>query len=143
MAFNERLKELRLACGMSQQKLAELSGLSMRTIYGYESGNHNPGSYEVVQKLANALGVNISDLMEEVDCIILDAKTRGGKNAARDMRLLVKKISAMFAGGDLADEDKDAAIRALTDAYWIAKDESKKYIPKKYRKDKSGVTANE
>ena len=40
----------------------------------------------------------------------------------------------MFAGGDLGDDDKDAAIRALTDAYWKAKDEAKKYAPKKKRK---------
>jgi hypothetical protein len=30
------------------------------------------------------------------------------------------------------DEDLDAVMRAITDAYWIAKEKNKKYTPKKY-----------
>jgi hypothetical protein len=41
----------------------------------------------------------------------------------------------IFAGGNIADEDLDVMMRALQDAYWIAKEKNKKFTPKKYRKD--------
>ena len=135
MAFGEKLKELRTASNMTQQKLAEVAKLSLRTVSNYESGETNPKSIEVVKRIAKAMNATIADLMDEEDFILLDAQERGGANAARDMRLLVKRVSGMFAGGDLGDDDKDAAIRALTEAYWKSKDEAKKYAPKKKRKD--------
>lgn len=37
----------------------------------------------------------------------------------------------MFAGGKLSDDALDGAMRALNEAYWIAKDKNKKYGRKK------------
>ena len=39
----------------------------------------------------------------------------------------------MYAGGDLADEDMDAMMKAIQDAYWIAKKKNLKFVPLKYR----------
>ena len=45
-------------------------------------------------------------------------------------------ISALFAGGELSENEKDAVMRTLQDAYWIAKERnSEKYTPKKFRKE--------
>jgi hypothetical protein len=46
-------------------------------------------------------------------------------------------VTGMFAGGRLSDEALDGAMKALNDAYWIAKAKNKKYTPKKYRKGTS------
>jgi len=138
MAFGEKLKELRTASNMTQQKLAEVAKLSLRTISNYESGETNPKSIEVIKRIAKAINVTVTDLMDEEDFILLDAQERGGANAARDMRLLVKRVSGMFAGGDLGDTDKDAAIRALTEAYWKAKDGTKKRTPRKKKTEAEG-----
>lgn len=43
----------------------------------------------------------------------------------------------MFAGGELSEDAIEEAYKALTDAYWIAKENNKKYAPKTRRK-KSG-----
>ena len=43
-------------------------------------------------------------------------------------------MTALFAGGELSEDSLDGAMRALNDAYWIAKDKNKKYAPKKYKK---------
>ena len=40
---------------------------------------------------------------------------------------LVAEVSGLFAGGELEDDDKDAVLRAIMDAYWDAKNENKKY----------------
>ena len=45
------------------------------------------------------------------------------------------EVSGLFAGGNIADEDLDVMMKALQDAYWIAKEKNKKFTPKKYRRD--------
>ncbi|HGH9316210.1 TPA: XRE family transcriptional regulator, partial [Streptococcus pyogenes] len=46
-------------------------------------------------------------------------------------RALTEGLSSLFAGGEISDEDKDAAFEAITRAYWEAKRENKKYGRKK------------
>lgn len=61
MSFLENLKNLRMQKGMSQQKLAELSGVSQTAIYHWEKGLRKP-KFEQVRHLAAALDVCVSDL---------------------------------------------------------------------------------
>ena len=55
----KRLKELRNQRGMSQEVLADESGLSMRTIQRIENGETNPTG-ESLKRLSNALNVKIN-----------------------------------------------------------------------------------
>ena len=55
-----RVRELRLARGWSQAQLAEMSGLSVRTIQRIETGA-NPG-LESLRELAAVFGVDVSEL---------------------------------------------------------------------------------
>ena len=41
----------------------------------------------------------------------------------------------MFTGGELSEDAIEGAYKALTDAYWIAKENNKKYAPKTRRKN--------
>ncbi|WP_431134712.1 helix-turn-helix domain-containing protein [Psychroserpens mesophilus] len=58
-----RVKELRNQRGMSQEFLAEESGLSLRTIQRIEKGESNPTG-ESLKRLANALNVSPDDLID-------------------------------------------------------------------------------
>ena len=58
-----KVKELRLKKGMSQEALAEESGLSRRTIQRIELGESNPNG-DSLKKLANALQVNADELID-------------------------------------------------------------------------------
>lgn len=58
-----RLKELRLQKGMSQEFLADESGLSLRTIQRIENGASNPTS-ESLKRLSNALNLNPDELID-------------------------------------------------------------------------------
>ena len=58
-----RLKELRKQKGMSQELLAEKSGLSLRTIQRIENGETNPTG-ESLKRLSNALNVNPDELID-------------------------------------------------------------------------------
>lgn len=58
-----RLKELRNQKGLSQEVLAEKSGLSLRTIQRVENGETNPAG-ESLKRLSNALNVNPDELID-------------------------------------------------------------------------------
>jgi len=136
MAFGDHLRDCRQLADMTQAELAESVGVTLRSIQNYESNARYPVNMMVVKKLADALNVSIGDLLEESDYNIIEAGIRGGGKAQRDIFRLVNQIRGMFTGNELDEDDKDAAIRALTDAYWDAKKENKKYTPYKYRRRK-------
>jgi transcriptional regulator with XRE-family HTH domain len=62
--FAERLKEVRLAKGLSQESLAELSGLHRTYVGSVERAERNV-SIDNIAKLAEALGVSVRDLFFE------------------------------------------------------------------------------
>ena len=59
--FGERVKELRLSRGLSQEKLAFKSGMHRTYLGGIERGERNP-SLKNVATIAKALGVTLSQL---------------------------------------------------------------------------------
>lgn len=62
--FGKRLMQLRKDRKMSQEMLAELSGLNRPYISGIEQGKRNV-SLEVIESLAKALEIQIKDFFEE------------------------------------------------------------------------------
>lgn len=63
--FGQRVKELRLAKGYSQEKLAEISDLDRTYIPGIEAGKRNV-SLIVVEKIAKAFNLTISELLNQL-----------------------------------------------------------------------------
>jgi len=61
--FGLRLKTLRKEKGLSQEELAERSGLNRPYISGIEKGKRNV-SIETVEKLSQALNVPVRDFFE-------------------------------------------------------------------------------
>ena len=59
------LKDLRLKRAMSQRKLADVAGISQRTIVDLETNKREPHP-STLGKLAEALRVQPADLLEEV-----------------------------------------------------------------------------
>ena len=61
--LSARLKKLRNQKGLSQEALAEESGLSLRTIQRIENGESNPTG-ETLKRLSRALNVNPDELID-------------------------------------------------------------------------------
>ena len=61
------LKRIRKAYGCSQKKLAEMSGVSLRSIQMYEQRNKdiNKAQSDSLYRLAKVLGCTMEDLLEE------------------------------------------------------------------------------
>ncbi len=62
-AFGERLRVLRIAAGLSQSLLGEMSGVDANSIARFERGEREP-TWPTVLKLAEALGVKADDFRE-------------------------------------------------------------------------------
>ena len=133
MEFNERLKLLREEKGLTQVELSKLSGVSGRMIQKYESGLNRP-RYDATERLAAALDVPISKLLGESEALIAKAGDMYGARGARQAEALTEEVTGLFAGGEMAQEDMDMMMKAISDAYWIAKEKNKKYAPKHRRK---------
>lgn len=53
------IKERRLALGITQETLSDLSGVGLRTIIKIETGNANP-SLQLLSKIVEVLGMEIT-----------------------------------------------------------------------------------
>lgn len=133
MVFKERLKKKRMEAGLTQVQLAEKAGVTARTIQNYELGNRKPSNMEVIQKIADALNTTTEYLLGSSGTYVVEAHEKGGSKAARDIEQLVSEVTGLFAGGELSEESLEGAMKALNDAYWIAKEKNRKFTPKKYR----------
>ncbi len=135
MGFKERLKEKRQEAGLLQTELAAKVGVSTRTIQNYENGGRRPQQMDIVGRLAEALDTTVDFLMGTEGQYVMAAQQKGGAKAARDIEALVSEVTGLFAGGTLDEEAMEGAMKALNEAYWRAKEENRKYTPKRYRKD--------
>ena len=61
-----KLKRIRKQCSMTQEALADESGVSLNTIRAYErkSKDLNKAQFDIIMKLAKALKCEVSDLIE-------------------------------------------------------------------------------
>lgn len=121
MNFSEKLKEARKRAKLSQSALAEKAGISVRTLQNYEMGKRYPASLDIALSLATALGTTTEELLSGGEKSIVSA--RG--DAKTQLQELVLAVSGLFAGGEIGDEDRDAAMEAIIAAYWAAKKEKR------------------
>ena len=134
--FAEKLVARRAELGLSQAQLGELAGIGKRTITSYETDGRLPHATGLY-RLAKALDVSPEYLKnEEIDDphygqeradYVEDARRRFGAAGARDVERLVAQNAALFAGGELSPDDMDEMMKAIQDAYWIAKEKNRKY----------------
>lgn len=133
MKFGEKLKKLRLERQASQDDAAKAAGISRRAYIGYEQEGRYPRKRETYAALAEFFGVDSNYLLTEDEEFVTAAGEQYGSRGKRQAEELVAELSGMFAGGEMSEEDKDAAMLALQKAYWDCKADNRKYTPKKYR----------
>ena len=134
MTFGEKVKTLRTTKKMSQAQLAQELGVALRTVSGWENQNRYPKKRELYQNLADILGCDISYLMSEEESFITEASEQYGSRGAKQAKQILEQAAAMFAGGELSDEDKTAFMDEIQMLYLDSKQRAKKFTPKKYLK---------
>lgn len=132
--FAEKLRDAREYIDISQTELAERAGISQRSITSYENENIIPRG-NTIRKLAKALDVSVEYLMNEEisdpeegkykDAFLDTARDKFGPKGENEAKLLLEQNKALFAGGALDQEAKDAFFEALMIAYVQCKEEAK------------------
>ena len=92
MTFGEKVKEARLAMNLSQTELAQLTGISERSLYTYEQLGTLPRKSNI-RKLAEALHISVSYLLDDEetdkeshideDMFLSEAREQFGAKGAR------------------------------------------------------------
>ena len=134
MKFGEKLRELRKQKHLSQTELGAAVGVSLRTLRGWEVEGRYPKQRELYAKLAEVLACDVDYLLTEKEAFITNSAERFGYRGERDAKALVEDLTGLFAGGQMAEEDMDALMLAVQEAYVEAKRRNReKYAPKKNR----------
>lgn len=132
MQFGEKLKALRAEKNLSQVEVASRIGMSRRAYIAYEQDGVYPRKREIYYKLAEVLGCDPNYLLTENDDFVLQAAEKYGSRGKRQAEQLMADVTGLFAGGELAEDDLDVMMKAIQEAYWIAKEKSKKFTRKDY-----------
>ena len=133
MLFGEKLRQLRLANGYTQEKAAGALGVTVRAYQNYEACRVYPKNTAIFGKAASIFEVTADYLLSDEDRYIMDASERGGPRARKDVAELVTELGGFFAGGEFSEEDKDKVMKTINDLYWNAKESNKKYTPSRFR----------
>ena len=146
MAFADTLKRLRLSKGLTQEELANGTGLAKSSISMYESGRRKP-SFEVLEAFADFFNVDMNTLWEtrpteqspapaSDDLPALTPKDeREIMHMMDDMKeKLMQEEGLMFDGQPASPESIQSILDAMQIGMEMAKKRNKaKYTPKKYR----------
>ncbi|MDO4265336.1 MAG: helix-turn-helix transcriptional regulator [Eubacteriales bacterium] len=132
MTFGEKVKQERKKLNLSQDELAAKASVSRRTVTSWETDKALPRTRKVYETLADVLQVPAAYLINEDDAFLIDAGEQFGYRGKKGAEKLMAEITGLFAGGEMADEDMDALMFAVQQAYVDAKRKNKKYTPKKY-----------
>ena len=127
MTFGEKIKEARLAMNLSQTELAQMTGISERSLYTYEQLGTLPRKSNI-RKLAEALHISVSYLLDESetdsqshidqDMFILEAKENFGSKGAKEAQEVLGRVNSLFAGGELDEDAKDVFFQAIMSVIW-------------------------
>ena len=145
-SIGDKLKALRLSKKITLAALSRSSGLSDRAIRYIENNERQPG-IDAIKKLSAALDVSTSYFMdddlfqEEVDKeeVLAEAKEKYGSRGKAQAERIYQQTQALFAGGQLSEEDRSAFRDLMIDLFFETKEEAKKYTPKKFRSENSAV----
>lgn len=133
MTFGEKLKILRKGKRITQTQLANVFGLSLRTIQNYEKGISYPKQTELYARIAAFFDVSVDYLITGTEYEFPNYQTR--KPSHQEIQNLVAEIGGLFAGDDIDEDDKDTVIQAINNLYWSAKAKGRglttknKYMP--------------
>jgi Predicted transcriptional regulators len=146
VAFADTLKRLRLSKGLTQEELANGTGLAKSSISMYESGRRKP-SFEVLEAFADFFNVDMNTLWETRPMEQSHARASDDlpdltpKDEREIMHLmddmkekLMQEEGLMFDGQPASPESIQSILDAMQIGMEMAKKRNKaKYTPKKYR----------
>ncbi len=127
--FGNKIRELRQEHGLTQSELADICGVSLRSIQNYESEKLLPRDGRIYTRLAMFFGVSTDYLFGTKR---VSAETEDPAHSEVDS--ILANVGSLFAGGELSEQDKDEVMRTINDLYWQAKDRKRTKPSSDYRR---------
>jgi len=134
LKFGEKVKEQRINKGLTQKAAAEALGLSTRVLQKYEDGSNYPHNRDVYKRMADLFEIDVNYFLTEDEEFITEAARRYGRKGLSQSKAILEQTTALFAGGELSEEDKLAFIHEIQGIYFDSKEKAKRFTPKKYVK---------
>ncbi|AAM25290.1 transcriptional regulator with XRE-family HTH domain [Caldanaerobacter subterraneus subsp. tengcongensis MB4] len=140
--LGERIKQLRLEHGMTQEEFGKLFGVTKYSISLYESNKTSP-SDEIKKKIAEYFNVSMDWLMGLTDVrkpFIPENYKEKYKITKRDMlqyENFIQHVNAFFMDDKVAEEDKEKLFRDISELFWKAKEINKEKYGRKKKKEKT------
>ena len=139
-SIGAKVKSLRFSRSMTISALARTAGITERAIRYIESEQRTP-SIEVIKKLAAALEVGTDYFMDDESFreeqhkeeFLKEAGKKYGSRGKAQAQYVLNQAAALYAGGELSDEEREAFREEMEAIFWDSKEDAKKYTPKKYR----------
>ncbi len=126
MNLAEKIKTLRIEKEMTQEQLADMTGLKRWSIANYENGNRVPHKKNLAA-IAEALGTTVEILSDDnaelrtedevIDYYGKELLEKYGETAKNGFKKMVKHGRPMFAGGLMPEQDRDKYIAAVAATY--------------------------
>lgn len=139
--IGDKVKALRLSRKMTITALSRASGLSDRAIRYIENNERQPG-LDAIRKLSAGLDVGTNYFIEDSlfqqelhkEEILAQAKEKYGSRGMAQARAIYESAKNLYAGGRLDEDEREAFRDLMMEIFFEAKEDAKKFTPKKYRK---------
>ena len=126
MLLKDKIKQLRKDRGLTQASLGKLINKSSQVISNWERGYTSSINQDDIKRLANALNINISELLDDTDFNINNAINTQIENKPKDLIKLLEKEEYTLNGVLVTPEDKEKLKRIIEAAFWDAKEKNKR-----------------
>ena len=135
MKYGDKIKSARQASDLTQTQLAEKVGVSRQTIALYEADKRTPKNAGIIIALAQALNVGTDYFlssdelakMQAQEAFLEAAGNKYGSRGKAQAQMILDQTSALFAGGELEEADKEAFFQTMTEIYFDAKKKAQKF----------------
>ena len=128
--FSQKVRDARTLLKLNQEELGKLIGVSARAIVAYETTDTKPRASTLRKYLTND---EIDDPLYGIEKqpFVEEARSLYGDKAAREIDFLMERNAALFAGGEISQDAKDAYFEAVMQAYLECKSKAKQTYGKK------------
>lgn len=120
MHFGEKIRALRTERKWSQSETAEKIGVSLRTYQNYEACKMHPKQTALYGKISELFAVSTDYLLHD-EITQPNPPADAPEDPISGVDALIRTADALFAGGELSEDDKEKVILALNELYWRAK----------------------
>lgn len=119
MNFGKKLRDLRKRRQLTQAELAEVLGLSLKTVRNYETGVCYPKQREIYYTLSDYFKVDVNYLLTDTD---ISGEHFLSETRLQDRaRLLITEARNLFFSPELSSDYKKEVADAIHEIYYEAR----------------------